>query len=358
MATAAIPPAESRRNLDNAIQRQLKIRASRDQAAAKLSEQLKKLAKQKEALAAAERKAEAEDISSRQADLAVRRAQAEILPERVTLEIATENANTMLAAFDAYRQIDNPQPPVDPRFAGMESHVKQVSESYPEDRANAFWEAVDGIRDRLLTSDVDDDAALIVLAIEGVIHATERWEAVRFGPGPGGDLSNNNRETMGDCPAGNRRVEAAENELRAVLAGESPTQKESAGQLIASGVGFEQVCRMIGLVHPGGFAAIAELGSICDCGDHSQPSYEFVRWLGCLSLERAWGRRQGSVASRRSAGRDRHIASAHGAVRPGRSSGRAVTTDDTYDRDLGDFIEHQLATGGPLAQLEAQRLAD
>ncbi|WP_345323147.1 hypothetical protein [Novipirellula rosea] len=302
--------------------------AIRDQAAAAeaVAQQEADLVAQQQRIADARAKLERQAREIEQAELEVRRKQAEIPAERVDLATATDVAGKLHAAFENYRHPgDEPE---------------QVL-------ADAVWDAVDDARDRLLTDDVDDQARALVLAINGVTMACERWELCRSGqilPASGIDLDT---AGLGSSPATSRRVESLEKEMLAVLSGEQPPKTESIGRLVGEGIDTRQICKMIRLVNPDGSSALGVLGQIIDSGDRAQPSWEHVRWFGTLDFDTAWERRQADIPRRKQLKSDHYAASAHGSVRPNRLSGQGVVSKafDAIEDEGRQFAAYQAANG-------------
>ncbi|PHQ35170.1 HlyD family secretion protein [Rhodopirellula bahusiensis] len=209
-------------------------------------------------------------------------AEANLPQNRVTLETAEVTSSRVLSAFDEFRR--------ESEFA--DNQDLPITES-----SKKFWCAIDNARDRLLTTDVDDDASAIVLGVEGIVLACERWEEDR----------KNLWETeippseLGDCPPENHRVEKFERDLRRLLAGESPTfTLPMIGDLILEGLSFRQIAQRLNYLRPSGVVCLETLAVLVDTFDRQDgPEFISVHWMGARTFETAWKRRQASIESRR-----------------------------------------------------------
>ena len=330
--TQTTPTAQqSLAEIKEAKDRRDAIALERERAAKRLEAEELALAKHNERIAASQKRIREQEEAERKAELDLRRAQANVMPDTVTRDVAIEVAETLLAAFETYRT--NPE-----ELAG------QVLSDFG-------WDAIDAARDRLLTTEVADDATLITLAVEGVISATERWEAACSGM-IGGAMAGS-VESLGPHPIGNRRVETLEGELRSIIDGAEPKKMESIGRLISEKIDVNQIARMFGLIEANGASALSHLGQIIDSGCVAQPSYLCVRWHGTLSFEEAWQRRQAWVPRRRKFKSDHYMASSHGSLRDGRRNGNGVASrhlreeeEDLRQRNLAvDFVEGSEGVG-------------
>ncbi|MCC9644986.1 hypothetical protein LOC71_22140 [Rhodopirellula sp. JC740] len=281
-----------------------------DEEAKRADAEAKELEKLEAELKARREAADAARIAKLEAEKAIaeaekraRYAEADLPQERVTIEVATLTANRVLDAFD--------------RFRGDGKYSEQPRESLQES-TQRFWDVIDAARDRLLTSEVDDDARQIVLCCEGVIHACERWEADVTATTDPHEVSS----PMGDCPADQecRHVAKFERDLRRCVAGESPNViLDRAGDLIRERLSFEQIAKTLTFVRPNGSICYETLALYIDTADR-KATREFVsvHWLGGRTFETAWQRRQMTVDSRRKRRNESFAASSHGIFRPNR----------------------------------------
>jgi hypothetical protein len=287
--------------LEAAIRRRIAIEAE-EQVAAEALRVAEQEAEQQKAKIEAAKAAIAHKASERQrAEREQRLAEAQIRPEPVTKTVAREAATELLGVIDWYT----------------------CPESAKENETQAIefvWRSLDKATSRLMTDEVDEDAIEVVLAIEGYASACERW-ALHKG-GRMAPASHQDREGLGVCPVGNRRVDVIEAELRAVLAGEKPKViKESIGQLIGQGLDLDQICRVFGFVFPNGAAARDHLGAFIESGEFSHPCYEFIRWMGAGTIASAWAQRLSDLPGRIDRNIQKHAQLASSSGMPERSSG-------------------------------------
>lgn len=238
-----------------------------------------------------------------EAEQKARYAEADLPQERVTIEVATLAANSVLDAIA--------------RFRGEGKYAEQPRESLQES-TQRFWETIDAARDRLLTQEIDQEARQIVLCTEGVIHACERWEADVTATTDPHEVSS----PMGDCPADSecRHVAKFERDLRRCLAGDKANVVlDRAGDLIRERLSFEQIAKTLTFIRPNGSICYETLSLYIDTADRkATPEFLAVHWLGARTFETAWQRRQMTVDARRERRNQNFAASAHGADRPNR----------------------------------------
>jgi hypothetical protein len=247
----------------------------------------------------------ASKLERRQLELELARVEAERMPDRVTLDVARQCASDLLRAFGEFRGDVYSDPTSQIQFDSRPQLKKSL-----HDRLRAFWSECDRIRNRLLTTAVDDEATLITLAVEGLIHASERFVEDRAGrmAEDDGPLVTG----LGHAPPECRHCELTEAELRAVLSGDAPPEGESIGELIRQGVRFEQVVSMLGLKRPNGNPCLETFARLIDGTEAYQDSFRFVRWLGCYSVDAAWELRQSLIPSRRANNRPHDDVLSHG----------------------------------------------
>ncbi len=144
----------------------------------------------------------------------------------VTLDVATDAANELLAAID---------------FGNLRSSEGLSA----NDVSVRMWTIIDRVRCRLSTSEVDDDARSTVLVTESLIDACDKYEADRLASnGPDADSM---PLSLLD-PLNSNVAKALAAELRHVLAGTTPSPTmERVGDLIAQNVTPKQIAMMVGL---------------------------------------------------------------------------------------------------------------
>lgn len=161
--------------------------------------------------------------------------------------------------------------------------------------AKRFWTEIDNLRCRLATPDVDDDARELVLTLEWCTGVADRWEKSRF------RAINNLSRDDGDiadglAPPDDRRFQASEKELKAVLDGTPPKQLERVGELIASNIPPSQMAKMLGFVQFGGVSEADRLGAWVDRAFQAAGVERGLRRAvveySALNLEEAWQMRQ------------------------------------------------------------------
>jgi hypothetical protein len=292
---------DTREALANAIKRRLEIEAEEREAAEELRVAEQEAEKQKAKIEAAKAEIAHKASERHRAERAERLAQAQVRPERVTKAVAVEVANELLATSDWFRSPES----------AKENEVRAIE---------FFWQSLDKATSRLLTDQVDENAIEITLAIEGYASACERWtlhKGGRMAP-----ASHQDREGLGVCPVGNRRVDAIEQELRSVLAGEKPVAiKESFGALIAQGLDIDQIGRIYGFVYPTGAVARDYFGAFIESGEFAHPCFEHIRWMGCGTITSAWAQRLSDLPKRIENNIAKHVNLANSSSIPERSSG-------------------------------------
>lgn len=234
------------------------------------------------------------------ARLQARDAAREMMPEPVTLVIAENMAVQLLSAFDATSSRDN------------ENRDRQLAEKPPIDvQASKLWALIDDIRCRLLTHEIDENAQMLVMAIEGVIFGCDSWETHRM------SIMRNQKNNDGTplanirsfaLPQSSRLVSSLLDELKLVLTGQEPPPAiESLGTLIGEqNVSPIQAARMYGLILADGSPDLATLGAIIDralgrVGFYAEISkWRFLKRSAAMNLEQAWAIRQSDISNRRS----------------------------------------------------------
>lgn len=234
------------------------------------------------------------------ADERLRLAQRMVVPDKVTEKVVLALANKIVEIFD-----------------GFTAHKVQLDE---------FWKRLDAVRDRLLTTEIEEGFEQLVMAIEGCIFAADRWEKANLMLRGGEQFA----ETIGNGPPECRQVQNAFIELKATLNGDEPKAIETPGQLVGAGVELRQVCRTMRLVYPGGEPALQEFGQLLDAGWSPKPCFGFVRWYGTFLPREAWKMRQSNIEGRRNLPPRAFGTSACGAQRPGRV--HLPPTDADFER--------------------------
>lgn len=260
-------------------------RAAAEQKLADVRDKAAALAKQIADAEAEAAKVAAAEARAVQATIDAQRA---IEPDPVTIEVARTSGQSLVDAFSNCERTD-------------------ANKSVPE-----LWKVADDVRCRLLTSAVDEDARAVVLAIEGVVIAMDEWEHVRtIEYNDALDDETRRRMDIIDIrvqlrPGDSGRIARRVRELKMVVDGEVPPPiKERIGQLIASGVSVNQICKMFGLVRIDGAADLAGLGEIIDGSLAAFGWYGDVgRWhhlavTGLMSSDAAWEWRQIELQRRR-----------------------------------------------------------
>lgn len=216
--------------------------------------------------------------------------ESQILPDRVTLEVARQAARDLLRAFGEYRGTvyNDPTEFVDDR-----------PNELPElkDRIRNFWVAAGKIKSRLLTTEIDEDAIDTLMAVDGLLMAVDRFREDQMNPADAED--NPHSSGLDEAPPASRRVEAIEKELKSFMAGAAPTEMQSMGDLVYQGVQLEQLARTLGLVRPNGRTCLLTFAMLIDSRDPQESTFAFIRWMGCFTFAEAFARRQSQVESRR-----------------------------------------------------------
>lgn len=294
---AGFESLDADRIADEITHRINQIEAERREAEQAEAEHAEELARAEEAIERARAKIKqnqdrvsATQLRRRQLELELARAEAQRLPEPVTLEVARQCGVDLLRAFGTLRG-QTYSDPTDKRTEGRADDPPLIDQ-----RVRVFWEECDRIRNRLLTPEVSDDATLVTLAVEGVIHSCERWTDDH---GTSVDTPGFSLVGLGAAPPLCIHCQTAEDELRSVLAGNDPPESYSIGMLFGDGVPLVQIVGMVGLKRPNRNPDMGAFGRLVDTTDKHQNSFRFVRWLGCFSIETAWRYRQSRLQYRR-----------------------------------------------------------
>ncbi len=203
----------------------------------------------------------------------------------VTLDVATDAANELLAAID---------------FGNLRS-AEGLSAN---DVSVRMWTIIDRVRCRLSTSEVDDDARSTVLVTESLIDACDKYEADWLASN--GADAESMPLSLRD-PLNSNIAKALAAELRHVLAGTTPSPTmERVGDLIAQNVTPKQIAMMVGLVRPNGAVDLPAFGYMMNQVLAKSGYYDgaglwlHLRRVGAIDADEGWAKRQRDVGKWRS----------------------------------------------------------
>lgn len=235
------------------------------------------------------------DAEATERELRMKSLQAEAMQpttQPITRETAQLIGQRLLDAFATY---GGQQAEID--FDRSEDHRTDRTAT-AETAAQRFWREIEESERRMLTTDVDDDAADLTLAIDGLLLACFRWLDCAGSKAPNRDLKSDNA-LLGAAPPDSRHVERFRGALESVMNGGQPSwNPPSVASLIRSGEGssFEMLCRHLLLVGPDGAASLDALANVIDIAEPPQPTFIHLLFsFGCRTPERAFEIRQSKI---------------------------------------------------------------